>query len=545
MKKTVIKTIALAFLVLPFACVKDPGNYRYNSIDEYSVDFNLKEGGYEWIDYSFPVVRIQRVRAFSGQELNIEPIIRHNERRNILLTDTSLYEFSWKAWNTQVSNPDVNRTIGKNKNLNYTVDLQIGSASFVRYRVTNKKTGVFFEQKFLLEVIDGLTSGMLVLSEIDGRTRLQMVANVVGERVFMNDVLVVADSELPDYVRAGKPIGLRRWDNDIFSPSRISFYILTTTGSHRLAWEPYRETNSDGEQVLVNSFAWKPGWRIANHFTAPVFVPENFVADDMLVNRAYILLAGAGNMYLTRITQRQHWGSPNNRIGSAGAVYKTSPMMAGSMWDATGFIIFEERSKSFRQISSGDPEFSEEIPNHERNQGRTWENTGMDLVALTTHSVGTPVFVYGIMKAQNPTRHVAFRAENIGMIQNPWRDPMPNIVQGTEEVLDLDQAKHWTTGGPHKAHIYFVIGAKVYIYHILDNIIRLGVDLGNVEITHLSFYKTGAGNNITIGTFENGYGRLSRYSIPTERETFVETDWGYGYPFAQFGRIVDIMMRNE
>jgi hypothetical protein len=544
MKKTTIIAIILTGLTLLFACIKDTGNYNYKAIEEYEVDFNFKEGSYEWMDFVSPGVRsirIQRILMYAGAVLNIEPIIRHRAEGGEL-TDTARYDFTWKAWSAASSNPNAVQTVGTFKNLNFLVNLPTGGSFFVRYRITDKKTQVFFEEMFLLQVVDGFTNGLVVMSEVNGQTRLQMVAeSPEGER-FIEDVLTAAQSELPDYVKAGKPIAMYLWRDDPMSPSRIAFYILTSTGTHRLAWQPFMGLDETNQPTIpVSAFAWRPSWSLTAHFLSPRYVPENFVADRILYAGSNVLLAGGGNVYQYKIVHQLPWADPNNRLGRTGAIFRVSSEIAGYTVvpaGSIGWVIFDEGSKSFRQIPvQSYNSFAEVIRNDPRNS-KPWENTGMELIALRTHLTNAPIYIYGVMKAPNGD-YTIFRANHTDMVQDPqWRgDALPKTAQ-TGEPLDFDRARLWTVGGNFKQHIYFAIDGKLYVYHILDNIIRLGVDLGGVEITHLSFNL--GGGSLIVGTYDGTHGSLSRYAIPAHREPFVKMEWGYGYPF---GRIVDVRSR--
>lgn len=130
-------------MVTGIACTEDKGNYDYTPLNKLVVN-GIKETYVVEVDsmLSIPV-------DISGSEG-----FREDD-----------YDYVWYAWRTSVEKvPD---TLSVKKDLNVKLLLDVGEY-ILRYVITEKASGVFFESKINLNVINKYSKGVMALSRIEG-----------------------------------------------------------------------------------------------------------------------------------------------------------------------------------------------------------------------------------------------------------------------------------------------------------------------------------------------------------------------------------------
>lgn len=135
--------IGVLLLVTGIACTEDKGNYDYTPLNKLVVN-GIKETYVVEVDsmLSIPV-------DISGSEG-----FREDD-----------YDYVWYAWRTSVEKvPD---TLSVKKDLNVKLLLDVGEY-ILRYVITEKASGVFFESKINLNVINKYSKGVMALSRIEG-----------------------------------------------------------------------------------------------------------------------------------------------------------------------------------------------------------------------------------------------------------------------------------------------------------------------------------------------------------------------------------------
>lgn len=141
--KRIQMIIGVLLLVTGIACTEDKGNYDYTPLNKLTID-GIKETYVAEIDSVLSIpVNISGEKGFREDD----------------------YEYLWYAWrNNDTKAPD---TLSFKKDLNVKLSIDAGEYT-LRYVVTEKASGVFFESKIPLSVIDKYTKGVIALSRIEG-----------------------------------------------------------------------------------------------------------------------------------------------------------------------------------------------------------------------------------------------------------------------------------------------------------------------------------------------------------------------------------------
>ena len=192
------------------SCSPDTGNYDYVSLND---------------------VEIQMPGSFSAvlqETLDVEPRLIASS------FDASAYTFEWMAYPDDNTSPTL---LSNERDLHITVKLPTGAYTLV-YTIREKNGGFFYRSKARLQVSTPFSEGWLVLSDDQGRARLDMYS-LVKNRLY-TDILPAEINQL------NGPLHLYYVNQRSVSDS--PFYLLTEDGTTRLS---------------SNDFAWKEEYRIA------------------------------------------------------------------------------------------------------------------------------------------------------------------------------------------------------------------------------------------------------------------------------------------
>ncbi len=141
--KRIKEIIGVLLLVTGIACTEDKGNYDYTPLNKLTIN-GIEKNYLAEIDsvLSIPV------------DITGEKGFREDD-----------YEYLWYAWRNNVEKTA--DTLSLKKDLNVKLSIDAGEYT-LRYVVTEKASGVFFESQVSLSVIDKYTKGVMALSQIEG-----------------------------------------------------------------------------------------------------------------------------------------------------------------------------------------------------------------------------------------------------------------------------------------------------------------------------------------------------------------------------------------
>ena len=168
MRKNVYLIVWLMTVIL-YSCYDDKGNYSYEDIDEISIA-------------GMPDTL---VTVFKNTDtLKVVPELKHT-----LAAGSGKYEYTWVAVAKEnKTGNEFEYEIGKEKNLNYFIDLPLGKYA-VYLNVLDQETEVTWRQHFDMEVIIQTTEGWLVLCDEKGEVRLDMISKYGNQELMIRNLL--------------------------------------------------------------------------------------------------------------------------------------------------------------------------------------------------------------------------------------------------------------------------------------------------------------------------------------------------------------------
>ena len=197
-----MKTIKVCLVLIALcgvftSCYKDKGNYDYTSINELSFRNFDAEKGYT---------------VSGGDTLRILPEVVGTQD-----PDGSKKKYSYE-WSLDYVLKD--SVVSTQKNLVMKVTMPPGKYT-LQYKVKDNETGVEYQTRAQLTVITRVFEGYMVMSEVNGKTRLDMVSYSLanGQFTVLPDVLTLMGSTLPVQ---GKPL-------QVFCFETEAFYITPET----------------------------------------------------------------------------------------------------------------------------------------------------------------------------------------------------------------------------------------------------------------------------------------------------------------------------
>ncbi len=171
-----MKQIA-ALLILAAAiisCNKDKGNYSYEDINDAAIS------GIE-----------PHYTKLLKDTLRIRPELTFNT-----ITPDAELDFEWVRIYTDASNDSSRKVIGTSRNLEYKLADESGRYNLF-FRVRNKKSGVQYQRRFTLTVQSSVYEGWLLMCNVNGFTRIDMVSKLPGEDRVVNDLSAYSTAPMP------------------------------------------------------------------------------------------------------------------------------------------------------------------------------------------------------------------------------------------------------------------------------------------------------------------------------------------------------------
>ncbi len=186
--------------LLMMACAEDKGNYKYHDLIEPEIS------GVE-----------EKLSVLTYASLRLNPELGAKAKAE------NQYSYEWRAINQDESHEVT--VLGDSRNLDYQVELAPGIYTLY-FTVTEKSSGLYWQQNYQLTVSDATTEGWMVLCSDNGTARLDMVSTVTGETYF--DILK-DNKEMPAYQGPRKIQWLSK-----HADSDSPYYLLTEQGATRL-----------------------------------------------------------------------------------------------------------------------------------------------------------------------------------------------------------------------------------------------------------------------------------------------------------------------
>ncbi|WP_163411346.1 PKD-like family lipoprotein [Flavobacterium ajazii] len=468
-KNIKIQTAIITLLFLTYGCVSDEGNYNYEKINELEVT-GIQE------EYT----------VYTGDDFNITPNIKPTLDDG---TDPDRYEYKWVALNPAKLAIEARTTIATTKNLEGILKLPPAKYNLY-YFIKDKVTGINWQQPIItLNVVSSIYEGWLVVGDVDGKARLDMVSIIPGipQPRIINDVLDAAGSALK---LSGKAVDVECFSGPLAGSVIYGVYVTASeSGTARL--EP-------------DSFAWNQTMNIAYETIGGSF-PTNFAVDFMKCPGAGSenYLYKDGNIYYFNRALQTRYGLPQNKVDLETKTFYAAPFIAES--SATGTpVFFDVEKHRFLRYSNSKGNCSAMPPVTASPTVLDWNNPNCELVYMTTSNFNLNES-FAVLKNISTGKFYLLRF-NTTAVQTYYKEML--------NAPDLDKATKFAVS-PDAGYLFYTVGNKVYEYDSGTQSAKLMLDKGNEEITYLGFSKRGSKviSKLILGTYSTT-GKLELYTVP-------------------------------
>ena len=500
MKKISILAILFMQWLCFISCTKDKGNYDYHPINEVSFSGFDTINGY---------------KASFGDTLSISPVLTNSQDAG----GSHKYSYEWSL-NQPISG---DRIISTEKDLKVRVDQLPGSYP-LQFRVTDLTTGVLFHIKTTLLVRTDVYEGYLVLNDVGGNSRLDMLSYdaVGGTFTQYTDVLKKMGSSLPAQGQPYKVLCSRGVQSAFnYSDSTYGIYLLTASGTNRIHPE---------------TFDWRSTYNIRYEVTGDIatdFKAENMRVDPQFYYLTYYMVS-SNNVYIKSGSGAILYNLPINKyVGRP--LFKASPYVVS---DGAGHaVIFNMDDLSFviTSTNTGTTVTDPPLPG----AGEFAFPNGEELVWMNKSAGG---YGFAVTKVPNTNNYklTKFLPGSMPSYSKP--------LNGT----DIDKATLFAVSN-NPEYLFYSAGGKVYEYDLSLQTSKLMLDKGASQISYLAFEQfahTSAfpatygiwARWLSVGSYDEGNanGTLEQYSVVDANEPLV-----FKRSWTGFGKIVSVAFRER
>lgn len=497
MQKMIAYLVAIAGICCLASCYKDKGNYTYHDANEIAVTRFDTAKGYT---------------ARFGDTVAVDPVVTGK----LDTGGTGSYSYEWSY---QLADSYQQIVISTQKSLRYKVDLPPGVYTLV-FKVTDNNYGLAWHGKARLQVTTDVYEGYLVLNEVAGKTRLDMLSYQTASQQFVQitDVLKKMGSELP---LQDKPYNIfcMQGYSSVTDPLFYKMYLSTASGTNNLHSE---------------TFSWKETQGLSYEMVGDL--PNGFKADRFCGSLRFgivpTMYMSAGNNVFQRGNGSYFAYAPLNIYTGAIDPFKASPYVVCNLDFA---VLFNMDKRTFTRMDNANSKVVYDMP------AALNYPTGKDLVYM---EMSYSEVVHAIMK--DPATG-AYSIIRFYMGSAPTYN---DVITAT----DFDKATHFAMS-PDRGYLFYSVGGKVYEYDLSLKTSKLMLDKGDEEVTYLAFqnffwrsYKTtytNWSNLLTVGLYnaagtEGANGALEQYSVPAVNGQITLANQWKG-----FGKITSIAYRER
>ena len=467
------KILLLIFAICLFSCVEDKGSYKFEKLNEVSVDSISME------EAIFCISKVDSI--FVNPEI----------KGTITGDDEGNYEYEWYICETGTHS---HTTISREKNLAYLVDIDPGTY-FLYFEIKDKSTGLKWLKGTNLSVITAVTKGFMILGDFeDGRMALDMVSmpeerdTTVIEDVFNNSEYNFTESEKLLFA------GYRR------GADAQTLWLTTKEGTHRLtnqeAFEYIAEVNDYG--LIETEFEHKTPVRILDMFPHPSTqirsaTNRGYITEDLVVQNSIIL--------------GEYFATPCNRYSSSSmTLFKPYPLAFVNGAHSSGYagiIIYDMDANRFVRLNTyRSATYCMKLYDYDKDPF-PWDQAGTGRkIVYGENSYDAPYGAsYAIMRDADNNYFIykfTIQTANTFMV-NYRKDNLYNVDLSL--ALDFDKASHYVFMSNRSVVIYSV-GTKLYMYDYAHGQI-ISRDLGR-EITYLEaeYCSTGSRDMFLVATYD-------------------------------------------
>lgn len=488
------------------SCRDDIGNYNYHEINELTIS-GIEES------YS----------ALTGQEISIQPVFHFTQGTG----NEEEYRYEWISMQDGALNTTVRRLLSTSRNLDTILTLPAADYT-IYYRVTEKATGLQWRRVFKLSVTSEIRDGWLVLNDINGQARLDMLAYRPATESFQRytDILASTSSGI---TLKGKPVLVYALRNrDVFSSQFTSrIYVGTDQATY---------------SINNQTFEWDNNRNLKSEIMRPV--PEDYHAIQIVSMGGDItyIVDSEGVVSVENLTQALMHGPTLNRLNEGGRI-SISPYVAEHYRSGNYLVMFDTAQRRFI-VHSGTNRVSL-VPTANPADVFNPADIGLDLrfmmftPALSGHYVA-------VLKQPDDDRHYLLRfARASTSVFSPL---------SFEEMVDapeIAQAERFAVD-PREAYLFYQSGSKIYQFDPFSRTTRMMLDVGNRKVSLMKYYRTTVSHSnpryveysqkLMICTYDESSpetsGKIDLYNVPNLNQAL-----SLFASYDGFGKVVDVSYR--
>lgn len=514
MKNLIYSLLFMLGAWLASGCYKDLGNYDYSDINQ--VEFS---GFPEEIQYAYRLSDTVRVSP------SVEGTLQGK--------DLSNYSLKWQAV-VKSGSVDGKTTFDLDSNrLDLEYFVQLPEANYTVYLLVKDNTsGVTWRKGFDLKVVSATYEGWLVLSDVDGHARLDMVSTSTGEEKMIRDIWQNTPLSQMEKPKALKLLG---------SMYGTTLYLLTEDDCIKLDDDDF---SHDYMNDLMYEFAaWEDGFvptcMVSTYEGCRLCIGKNGVYGKTTVTQAIY------GMRLNKLEGETDYFEVAPAIGISGVYYYT--------YFGT-FILYDVTNRRFVQVAANMgkmhmPTAKEEVFSF---------NTGKDFVHMSNTMHGGAGETYTILK------------DDVGKL---WLygigiSTYVSQIDGHYYQLEAPEIEKATAFAVHPRDydLYYAVDNKIYCYNINSKSCRLlpiELEDGNTvtqlegeRISMLKFNMFALGDNphkpadmqyrLIVGSEETGgdkdlKGHVRMLELPATSTQNASVYRSYD----GFGKVVDVVYRER
>lgn len=433
LKKYIYACLLAATTLFTISCSKkDLGNYDYHEINK--VKFSDLNG-------TISADMLSQLKITPKVDFTMDPDVKNPDR----------YKYEWSYLTNETS--PAKAILSTTKDLDYFVTLGPGNYA-TTYKITDKETGVEFIKRFQISVRVGNMEGWLLMTEVNGGARLDMLSKQADGS--MVTVTGLYGNSNPGMQLKGKPRVVYSYD---CGPLR-GFGI-------NLPWAIYLGTDQSTDRVHHDNYTWKPEYNVKKEMLSGSSLPEDFHVD--LIKRVYgttlpgstcYMISSTGDLYMTATNPATKYGLELN-VDATGK-YKVAPFIGAyensvPAPNATSTSWFYDitRKRFVKQTGPGVPIVA--VPNPPLGNAAKpflfpFVNTGMDLLYMNGVNKREVVAVL-----RDPVSRKCYWAR--------WETGTEKQLAYQEIVsTDFDKAENLTVSNFSK-YLFYNVGGKVYLYN--------------------------------------------------------------------------------
>lgn len=478
-------TGALLALLLS-ACYKDLGNYDYNDPNKVVI------GGIN-----------EYYSAMQGKYFEIIPQLEFTDPA---AADSARYTYEWIAMKVGALTNDKRKDLGKNKGLRMNLNLTAGKYN-IYYRILDTVTKIRWQKSFDLEVTSNIYEGWMLMTDVNGKARLDMISKLNNQYTILPDVLTSTGSGLD---LQGKPVS-------------VSCYRMNSTAT---GYAIFLSTDKTTERIDAETFQYKSTQNIKYEMISNV--PDNFAPSSFVT-------ASSGTSYMIEGTDAYFYeyavnirfSLPINILRGESSTFRIAPFMAPNASVGNNMTAFYDMDNK-RFVRHVDSESSLALMPTDTLFDY---NTGKDLVFMTytTFANGN---VFAILRDPADGKHYLARFTLGSSTKQVDYDEMP--------ATDIDKATYFGVS-PDYGYIFYTAGNKLYSYNVSLQTSKLMIDKGNETFTQLRFRNS----DLVVATVDpakpaGANGTLEVYTVqPVQGSLVLQNSW------SGVGKIVSIAYRTR